>query len=264
MSHFPKKVDGDQRKTETQTRVLYAQAPEDEKPPVCEKQRPDDFVNIADVEPTILRDIRYYSLHNFIGDRVRGYGAPVCLLTRKAAEAVKGVQADLLKQGLSLKIYDCFRPQQAVGHFVEWAKNISDTRMKAEFYPDVDKRNLFSDGYIAFRSSHTRGSTVDLAIVKLPAPKQETYKPAKPLRSCQLPVGVRFGDDSIDFGSGFDCFGPISATENPSMGPEQHTNRMLLKGLMDKHGFKNYDMEWWHYTLRDEPYPDQCFDFEVK
>ncbi|MBN1471455.1 MAG: M15 family metallopeptidase [Syntrophaceae bacterium] len=225
---------------------------------------PDGFVDIERVIPGVLLDIRYYGQHNFLGEKVDGYLVPKCYLTQVAARALSGVQNDLQPYSLTLKIYDCYRPQRAVNHFVRWATEIDNTKTRKEFYPTVDKRNLFKDGYIADRSSHSRGSTVDLTIVPLPAPKQSDYIPGQKLRECYLPAGQRFGDNSIDMGTGFDCFHELSHTANPNISRQQKINRLLLKTLMEKHGFKNYDMEWWHYTLKSEPYPDTYFDFVIE
>ena len=225
---------------------------------------PDGFVDIREVIPSVILDIRYFGPHNFIGERIDGYKAPKCLLTQKAAVALAGVQNDLSPFSLSLKIYDCYRPQRAVNHFVRWAKAIDDTRTKREFYPQVDKRNLFRDGYIDSKSGHSRGSTVDLTIVQVPVPRQEDYKPGQTLYECYRPASQRFKDNSLDMGTGFDCFDERAHTENPTIGPEQKKNRLLLKTLMEKYGFRNYEKEWWHYTLKDEPYPDMYFDFEIR
>ncbi len=165
---------------------------------------------------------------------------------------------------MTLKIYDCYRPQRAVDHFVRWAKEIDNSKTKKEFYPTVDKRNLFRDGYIDSKSGHSRGSTVDLTIVPLPTPTQEKYIPGQKLHECYLPAAKRFGDNSIDMGTGFDCFHELSHTANKSIDQQQKINRLLLKTLMEKHGFKNYDLEWWHYTLKNEPYPDTYFDFVIE
>ncbi|PKN04360.1 MAG: D-alanyl-D-alanine dipeptidase, partial [Deltaproteobacteria bacterium HGW-Deltaproteobacteria-9] len=154
--------------------------------------------------------------------------------------------------------------QQAVDHFVRWAKDIGDIKTKKEFYPTVDKKNLFRDGYVADRSSHSRGSTVDLTIVPLPAPIQPVYTEGAPLAECYLPAGVRYADNSLDMGTGFDCFHELSHPDNKNIGPQQRGHRLLLKALMEKHGFKNYDKEWWHFTLVNEPYPDTYFNFPVK
>ncbi len=225
---------------------------------------PPAFVDITHVVPGVHLDIRYFTAHNFVGAKVDGYRAPKCLLTRHAAEALHGVQKDLQPFGLSLKIYDCYRPQSAVNHFVRWAKDVSDTKTKKEFYPDIDKRNLFKDGYIAEKSGHSRGSTVDVTIVISGAPDQEAYRPGQPLFECYLPAGKRFRDNSIDMGTGFDCFSEVSHTAYGGIGAEQRIHRALLKTLMEKHGFVNYDKEWWHYTLRHEPFPDTYFDFAIE
>lgn len=225
---------------------------------------PEHFVDIQQEIPSVVLDIRYYGEHNFLGTRVDGYQAPKCLITQPAAEALAKVQAELQEMSLSLKIYDCYRPQRAVDHFVRWAKDIEDTKTKAEFYPTVDKRNLFHDGYIAEKSGHSRGSTIDLTIVPAPIPKQEPYTPGQRLCACYEPAGKRFKDNSIDMGTGFDCFHELSHPGNLKVGMQQRIHRLLLKTLMDKHGFKHYDKEWWHFTLRNEPYPDTYFDFPVK
>ncbi len=229
-----------------------------------ESQRPHDFVDVKKTIPSAVFDIRYFGPHNFVGLKVDGYNAGKCLLTKKAANALAKVQAELKKFSLSLKIYDCYRPQRAVNHFVRWARDIDDTKTKAEFYPSVDKRNLFRDGYIADKSSHTRGSTADLTIVPVPTPVQEEYRSGQRLYACYLPRDKRYKDNSIDMGTGFDCFHERSHPGNLKVGVQQRINRMLLKTLMDKYGFNHYDQEWWHFTLRNEPYPDKYFDFPVE
>ena len=225
---------------------------------------PDGFTDIQKVIPDVLMDIRYYGPHNFLGEKVDGYLAPKCYLTKEAAQALAGIQKDLQPYSLTLKIYDCYRPQRAVNHFVRWATEIENTKTMKEFYPTVDKQNLFKDGYIADRSSHSRGSTVDLTIVPLPAPSQAEYVPGQQLFECYLPAEKRFADNSIDMGTGFDCFHELSHTANTNITSQQKINRLVLKSLMEKHGFKNYDMEWWHYTLKNEPYPDTYFDFVIE
>lgn len=226
--------------------------------------KPDDFVNIKEVIPDVIVELRYFGNHNFIGKRINGYNAEICYLTKTATDSLAKVQEELKKFNLTIKIYDAYRPQRAVNHFVEWAKDLSDTLMKKEFYPTVDKKNLFKDGYIAERSSHSRGSTVDLTIVPIPIPEQENFTNTKILCECYLPLGKRFKDNSIDMGSGFDCFHPISHTINNDLELNQRINRLLLKTLMEKYGFKNYPFEWWHYTLKNEPYPDTYFDFVIE
>lgn len=221
------------------------------------------FVDVREHVPSVVMDIRYFGPHNFVGERIDGYNAPKCLLTREAADALKRVQEDLGEFSLSLKIYDCYRPQRAVSHFVRWAKDIGDTRTKREFYPTVDKSRLFEDGYIAERSGHSRGSTLDLTIVPVPVPEQEAYRPGQELFACCLPASERFRDNSIDMGTGFDCFHTLANTANRSVGTAQRANRLLLKTLMERQGFVNYDKEWWHYTLKNEPFPDTYFDFPI-
>ncbi|MBU1452541.1 MAG: M15 family metallopeptidase [Proteobacteria bacterium] len=225
---------------------------------------PAGFVDAARVVPELVVEARYFGSHNFLGRPVRGYQAPVCLLTKQAAAALAKVQAELKPLGLGLKVYDCYRPGRAVAHFVAWAKNLDDRATQVEFYPTVAKKDLFAKGYIAERSSHSRGSTVDLTIIPLPPPAQETYQAGKNQRPCYKPAGQRFGDNSLDMGTGFDCFHPLAHTANPRVGPQQRANRLLLRSLMAKHGYVNYDLEWWHYTLAPEPYPNTYFDFPVR
>jgi D-alanyl-D-alanine dipeptidase len=225
---------------------------------------PPGFVDLKKAIPSIILDVRYYSTHNFIGNQIEGYHAPKCYLTEQAAVALKNVQDELLQKSLSLKVYDAYRPQRAVDHFVEWAKDLNDTTMKREFYPNVQKKDLFKDGYIADKSSHTRGSTLDLTIVPLPMEEQEEFKPGQKLCDCTLPASERFKDNSLDMGTGYDCFDTLSWTESKGIRKKQMENRMLLRSVMEKHGFKNYKKEWWHFTLRDEPYPDTYFDFVIE
>lgn len=224
---------------------------------------PADIVDLADVAPDILHDIRYRTKHNFVGQRIDGYREARCLLTRDAARQLAAVQKDVVAQGYTLKVYDCFRPQRAVDHFVRWAERLDDQTMKREFYPRVDKSTLFDDGYIAERSGHSRASTVDLTLVELPAKPQRRWTPRQGLRPCYSPQGVRFRDNSIDMGTGYDCFDTLSHTDDPRTTPEQRANRQRLVSAMARGGFVNYEKEWWHYTLRDEPYPDTYFDFPV-
>ena len=169
---------------------------------------PSGFVYLKDIDPSIQQDIRYAGEHNFVGRPIKGYEKATCILTKPAAQALKKVQTDLRKKKLSLKVYDCYRPQMAVDDFYQWSKNASDTKMKAEFYPNVDKSMLFNSGYIARYSGHTMGSTVDLTIVPVPAPKQATYTDGQKLQACYAPLNQRFKDNSIDMGTGFDCLDP--------------------------------------------------------
>jgi zinc D-Ala-D-Ala dipeptidase len=222
---------------------------------------PPEFVALRTVVPTVIEEMRYPTPHNFIGDPVDGYQDPMCILTRPAAEALRAAQSELLRRGYSLKVYDCYRPQRAVDHFVRWAKDLQDERMKAEFYPLVDKSRLFEDGYIAEKSGHSRGSTVDLTLVKLPARPPRPYEPGERLAPCYGPKNERFPDNSVDMGTGFDCFDTLSHTDDPRVRGEQRANRQLLRSTLAEAGFTNVPEEWWHFTYRPETFPGTYFDF---
>ncbi|MFF5264439.1 M15 family metallopeptidase [Actinomadura viridis] len=228
-----------------------------------EPKAPAGFVALDDIDPTIIQEMRYTTAHNFVGERIDGYRQPVCVLTRPAAQALHQAQRKLLRQGHSLKVYDCYRPQRAVDHFVAWAKDLDDQVMKAEFYPRVDKTRLFADGYIAEKSGHSRGSTVDLTIVKLPAEPTRPYRPGQPLVPCYAPQAERFPDNSVDMGTGYDCFDTLSHTLDPRVTPAQRANRLLLKSTLEGLGFTNLPEEWWHFTYKPELFPDTYFDFPV-
>ena len=230
----------------------------------CESSMPEGFLDVKEVIPSIQLDIRYYGSHNFVGERINGYNAPKCLLTKESAMALAKVQKELGASSLSLKVYDCYRPQQAVDHFVRWAKDVRDTETKKEFYPTVEKPDLLKQVYIDAKSGHSRGSSVDITIVHLPAPVQAEYQPGEDISACYLPAEKRFKDNSIDMGTGFDCFHELSYTANRNIGKEQRKNRLMLKALMEKHGFRNYEKEWWHFTLKNEPFPETYFDFVIE
>lgn len=224
---------------------------------------PDGFVEIREVIPDIVLDLRYLTNHNFLGVPVNGYTSEKCYITKAAADSLAKVQAELRQFGLSLKVYDAYRPQRAVDHFVSWAKNITDTLTKKEFYPTIDKSRLFIDGFIAEKSGHSRGSTIDLTIVPIPLPHQPEFVIQEQCE-CYKSVEERFKDNSIDMGTGFDCFHQLSHTINSDLTIGQRTNRLLLKTIMEKYGFKNLPEEWWHFTLKNEPFPKTYFDFEIK
>ena len=219
------------------------------------------FVTLTDSVPDAILEIRYYATYNFVGKRIDGYEEPTALLTKQAAKALKEVSDDVMKQGYRLKIYDAYRPQKGVDHFVRWAQNLADTIMKPYFYPDLDKSVLFEQEYIYERSGHTRGSTVDLTLFDMTTEKE------------------------LDMGGTFDWFGPESHPDfcgNPETGEytgdnskstaepkrsitaKQFENRMILRRAMLAHGFKPLDTEWWHFTLSNEPFPDTYFTFPVK
>ena len=210
------------------------------------------FVAITDVVPDVILEIRYFGTYNFVGKRIDGYMAPTAWLTREAADSLKAVSDDVIRQGYRLKIYDAYRPQCAVDHFMRWGADVTDTLMRRYFYPTVDRTRLFELGYIAKKSGHTRGSTVDLTLFDMNTEKE------------------------VDMGGTFDWFGSESHPDcggNPDTGEyrqndtltaAQFANRMILRRAMLRHGFKPYDSEWWHFTLRNEPYPDTYFTFPVK
>ncbi len=225
--------------------------------------RPSDFINVKKIIPTIQVNMRYNTINNFVGKVIDGYQSNICLLTKESALSLKKVQNQLLPMGLSLKVYDCYRPQAAVNDFVRWAKDIKNTKMKKQFYPKVDKNKLFSNGYIDYKSGHSRGSTVDLTIVPLYS-KIPIYNPTQKLVSCTSSKKYRESDNSLDFGTGFDCFSPVSHPKYKKLSPQIKANRLLLHNLMEKAGFKARDEEWWHFTLDKEPYPNIYFNFPVK
>lgn len=190
-----------------------------------EPRAPGDFVALRSVDPTIIQEMRYPYEHNFTGAPVDGYDQPLCILTRPAAQALHRAQTKLRRRGYSLKVYDCYRPQRAVDNFVRWAEDPDALAMKAEFYPRVDKSRLFADGYIAEKSGHSRGSTMDLTLVKLPALPTRPYRHGQPLAPCYAPKAQRFPDNSIDMGTGFDCFDTLAHRRPADQGRPAHQSR---------------------------------------
>jgi D-alanyl-D-alanine dipeptidase len=229
--------------------------------PASAEEMPEGFVYLRDIDPTILQDMRYAGERNFTGDSVPGYDAPECVLVREAAEALKAVQSDLRQSGFSLKVYDCYRPARAVKAFVAWATKPDDPRTKAFYYPNIRKDDLFPD-YIARVSGHSRGATVDLTIVPADASESASREDAKPL-PCTAPAAERGTDVRIDMGTAFDCFDRKANTFAPGLSGEQERNRRLLLHAMQRRGFQNYEKEWWHYTLRNEPFPETIFNFPI-
>ena len=200
---------------------------------------PSGFVVLADYVPHIVQEIRYYSTYNFIGERIDGYEEPCALLTKEAARALKSVSNEMIVQGYRLKIFDAYRPVCAVKHFVLWGIEDQDVRMKPYFYPELQKQELFEKGYIAKQSSHSRGSTVDLTLLDMSTGKE------------------------LDMGSPFDLFSAASHPDYKGITEQQYENRMILQRAMVRSGFEPIDCEWWHFTLKDEPYPDTYFEFPV-
>jgi D-alanyl-D-alanine dipeptidase len=203
------------------------------------QQPPAGFVDAATVVPGLIVEMRYAGAHNFVGRPIDGYEAARCLLTRPAAAALAAMAGDVAPRGLRIKVFDCYRPVRAVMNFVRWARDLNATAGKAEFYPDVDKRTLFRDGYIASHSGHSRGSTADLTL-------------------------ARNDGTELDMGTPFDFFSPKSWVADASISAAAHANRMLLATAMRRHGFRPYEREWWHFTLRGEPFPQTYFDFPVQ
>ncbi|BCJ62486.1 M15 family metallopeptidase [Micromonospora endophytica] len=222
-----------------------------------------DFVVLSDVDQRILTDIRYATAYNFIGRPVDGYQEPLCLLTTRAAEALRGVQDAALAVGRSLKVYDCYRPQRATDDFLHWAGQPGQDAMRVAFHPRVAKAELVDRGYLGAPSAHSRGSTVDVTLVDVPAPEQPRYVPGQPLAACTAPQAQRFADNSVDMGTGFDCFDPSSHIDSDQIDPTARENRRQLRQLMTAGGFVGYDQEWWHFRYGDEPWPDTYFDLPV-
>ncbi len=201
---------------------------------------PDNFIDLRELIPGLVQDVRYFTTNNFIGDRIPGYEAERVIGTLEMALALKDVQRELAYANLELKVFDAYRPQRAVDHFIRWAHDAADVRTKAEYYPNIDKANIFPNGYLVELSSHSRGSTVDLTII-------DSYTFAE-----------------LDMGTPFDFFDPKSGPASLEVTSQQRTNRLLLRSLMSKHGFVPVEEEWWHFTLDNEPYADKYFDFPIK
>lgn len=206
----------------------------------CVSNLPEGFVYVKDEIPSIALEMRYFGTNNFVGAKVDGYEAEKCILSKSATLALRKVQEELQKKGLGIKIYDAYRPQRAVDHFRRWARNLKDTLTKQQFYPDVAKKDLFKLEYIATKSRHSSGSTVDITIIDLETKKE------------------------LDMGSSYDFFGKISWVNYKELTKTQLENRQLLQSIMLKHGFRNYPQEWWHFTLRGEPFKNQYFDFIIQ
>ena len=200
---------------------------------------PSGFVVLADHVPGIVQEIRYHSTYNFVGDRIDGYEEPVALMTREAARALKSVADEMAARGFRLKVFDAYRPARAVRYFAMWGIDDLDQRMKPFFYPDLAKGDILEQGYIAERSAHSRGSTVDLTLLEMSTGKE------------------------LDMGGPFDFFGEVSHFGYRGITDEQHKNRVILRGAMARNGFASIECEWWHFTLEDEPYPGTYFDFPV-
>jgi zinc D-Ala-D-Ala dipeptidase len=222
---------------------------------------PPGFVDLSDVDSSIRTDIRYAGSHNFVGRPIAGYLEPRCLLTREAADGLARAQRSATAQGYSLKVYDCYRPSRAGQDFEQWSGTPQDS-MKAEFYPSLSKHQLFTDGFVGGgQTTHSSGTAVDLTLVPLHAPSQRPFVPGEPLVACTAPN--RFPDDTVDMGTGYDCFDPRSHTVDPGVTGAARDHRLLLRQIMTDAGFVNYRNEWWHYDLVNSPHPDTYYDFPV-
>lgn len=232
--------------------------------PASAGEMPKDFVYLADIDPTIQQDMRYAGANNFIGEVVPGYAAPECVLVQPAAEALKRVQNAVRAKGFTLKVYDCYRPARAVAAFVHWAKEPDDPKAKIIYYPNLPKSALFPD-YIATRSGHSRGATLDLTLVPLDTAEANAVgaNGTEP-KPCTAPQVKRAPDGSIAMGTSFDCFDVKANTAASGLTEEERADRAILVEAMQAQSFKNYPKEWWHYTLEGEPYPDTIFDFPIE
>jgi len=228
--------------------------------PASAGEMPKDFVYLADIDPTIQQDMRYAGDNNFIGKVVPGYTAPECVLVKPAAEALKRVQDAVRSKGFMLKVYDCYRPARAVAAFVHWAKEPDDPKAKIIYYPNLPKSALFPD-YIATRSGHSRGATMDLTLVPL-SPSDEVAPQSG--GACTARQKGEAPDGSLAMGTTFDCFDVKANTAASGLTEEERADRAILVEAMQAQGFKNYPKEWWHYTLEGEPYPDTIFDFPIE
>ena len=222
-------------------------------PVATERDMAAGFVHLAALVPDAIQDMRYHGADNFVGRPVAAYDAGVCILSEPAARALQAAQAELHTVGMTLKVFDCYRPQAAVDDFVRWGRDLSDQKTKTAFYPDVPKEELFERGYIAAKSGHSRGSTVDLTVVVLDAK-----------RAGRVVRGPLAEGTDVDMGTPFDWFGVQSHTENSTLSPDVQHNRRWLRALLQRQGFQNLPEEWWHYTLQPEPYPERYFNFSVR
>ena len=211
-------------------------------PFILAQELPENFVLIKELIPSIVIEMRYGTNNNFTGRPIPGYGSRQAVITIATANALKKVQKELNKLGLGLKIFDAYRPQKAVNYFMKWSDQPSDTIMKNKYYPNLKKNTLFDLGYIASKSGHTRGSTVDVTLLYVSGPEK---------------------GKEVDMGSVWDLFGARSGYGYEAISIIQKANRKLLRELMVAHKFLPYDKEWWHFSLNNEPYPDTYFDFIV-
>lgn len=222
---------------------------------------PGDFVFLREIDPTIVQHMRYATANNFVGHRLRGYEAGECIVTRRVAAALKRVQQDLAPRGLSLKMYDCYRPQRAVDDMYAWAQDGHETPAQRLYNPRMRKEDLFRLGYIARHSGHSTGKAVDLTLVKLPAAETPSFDPQAAYADCTAPQNQRAPDSSVDMGTGYDCSDEKAHTASKAISPQQRKWREILISAMAKQGFVNYRLEWWHFSLSGGG--NMAFDFPV-
>jgi D-alanyl-D-alanine dipeptidase len=229
--------------------------------PAAASDLPAGFVRLTDVAPRIAADIRYATPFNFTAAPVPGYRTGACILTRQAADALARAEAILAADGFGLKVMDCYRPARAVAAFVAWAERGGGSQLAIAFHPDIPQERLIAEGFIARRSAHSRGSTVDVTLIDRSAPSM-----SKPVLAgaCDGPFDHRHLESTLDLGTTFDCFSARAATGFEGLPAAARRNRERLVSAMEQAGFRNYPREWWHFTLRDEPFPRTIFDFEVR
>ena len=222
---------------------------------------PADFVYLRDVDSTIVQDMRYATANNFVGRALNGYEAGECIVTRSIGAALKRVQRDLKPRGLSLKVYDCYRPQRAVDDMYAWAQDGQETPAQRRYNPKMRKDDLFRLGYIARHSGHSTGKAVDLTLVQLPVSKAAPFDPRADYADCTGSQNRRAPDNSVDMGTGYDCSDEIAHTGSKAITAQQRKWRGTLVNAMARHGFVNYRLEWWHFSLLGPG--NTAFDFPV-
>lgn len=219
------------------------------------------FVYLKDIDSSIIQSVRYYSTENFLGKRVNGYEANTIICSHELAVKLKSINTNLKSQGYKIVVYDAYRPQMAVSHFASWASEAADILTKNDYYPTLDKSTLFDLGYISKRSAHSRGSTVDLTIMKITNDLSNITRSVRQLGNGEeIPF---LDDNTLDMGASFDLFHDVSHHDTPLISKEHHNNRNILRNIMKAHGFKEYSKEWWHYVLDSEPFPQTYFDFVI-
>ena len=223
---------------------------------------PDGFVDLTSLNTSIITDIRYSTEYNFVGRKIAGYKANKIIISEKVAKLLLKVQEDVAKDGFNIIVYEAYRPMLATDDFLTWCENFSDIKMKQIFYPELDKNFLFEQGFISKKSAHSRGSAIDVSLIKKDDKISLPILKYKIIKDKEIPC---YDDNSIDMGTHFDYFGDESFTSCPDISPEARKNRNYLVSIMKKYGFINYEKEWWHFNLpkAEEPFPDTFFAFPI-